>query len=55
MSKDFVVLPFQDEFGCVFRIYSADFKTFYGDFYNEREVYNKLKALRLNRLNGVCV
>lgn len=45
--NNIVVLKASDSFGDVFKVYSSDLKVFYGDFYNERDLSNKLSALRL--------
>lgn len=45
MEREFVVLTARDSFGIVYKIYSADLKNYYGDFYSESEVCNKLSAL----------
>ncbi len=45
MGNEFVVLTAQDSFGVVYKVYSSDLKNFFGDYYSERDVYNKLSAL----------
>ena len=47
------ILPYSDEFGTEFKIYSEDFSTFYGNFYSWLDVAYKLSALRVNEKLGV--
>ena len=56
MGNEFVVLLSKDSFGIVYKIYSSNLKDYFGDFYSEVEVYNKLSALYKNlSKKEVCV
>lgn len=48
----FLIFTLKEDFGLVYKLYSADCKKFYGDFYTPIEIYNKVSAIRSE---GVCL